>query len=246
MGSVLPAASDTFTPLPDALRDGLLATTVLAFMSFVSSVGAVVYITYRLITWEWVTRWSARHRVGAADDRRDDSGANDLSLGLEQKHYHQIKTKSKPRSSHDTGLRKSETAIAAVEKGDTRWNPILVLICNLLYADVIQSMSFLLNIEWIRENGIFVSTPACWAQGFFMQVGKVVLSGSLILISRCTSICYTVCLLGEERLSTQPTCEGRCPPTRSQRGLSYALVLSVNAYLPISRRQYIPGHRTRL
>ena len=45
-------------------------------------------------------------------------------------------------------------------------NQFVVLIWNLLLADIQQSMAFLLNAKWLVENKIHVESSACWAQGW--------------------------------------------------------------------------------
>ncbi|KIW07746.1 uncharacterized protein PV09_01676 [Verruconis gallopava] len=52
-------------------------------------------------------------------------------------------------------------------------NQFVVLICNLLLADIQQSMAFLLNAKWLAENRIHVGTSTCWAQGWFVSTGDL-------------------------------------------------------------------------
>jgi hypothetical protein len=42
----------------------------------------------------------------------------------------------------------------------------VVLIYNLLLADIQQSVAFVLNSRWLVRNGIEVGTGYCWAQGW--------------------------------------------------------------------------------
>jgi hypothetical protein len=44
-------------------------------------------------------------------------------------------------------------------------NQFIVLIYNLLLADIQQSVAFMLNAQWLVGNGIEVGTSTCWAQG---------------------------------------------------------------------------------
>jgi hypothetical protein len=44
-------------------------------------------------------------------------------------------------------------------------NQFIVLIYNLLLADLQQSLAFLLNAQWLAQDGIQVGTTTCWAQG---------------------------------------------------------------------------------
>jgi hypothetical protein len=44
-------------------------------------------------------------------------------------------------------------------------NQFIILIYNLLLADLQQSLAFLLNAQWLAQDGIQVGTSTCWAQG---------------------------------------------------------------------------------
>lgn len=44
-------------------------------------------------------------------------------------------------------------------------NQFVLLIYNLILADIQQSMAFLLNAKWLATNSISVGTSTCWAQG---------------------------------------------------------------------------------
>jgi hypothetical protein len=52
-------------------------------------------------------------------------------------------------------------------------NQFLLLIYNLLLADIQQALAFLLNISSLRNNGIMVGTPTCFAQGWFVSTGDL-------------------------------------------------------------------------
>jgi hypothetical protein len=52
-------------------------------------------------------------------------------------------------------------------------NQFLVLIYNLLFADIQQSTAFLLNISALRNNAILVGTPTCFVQGWFVSTGDL-------------------------------------------------------------------------
>lgn len=52
-------------------------------------------------------------------------------------------------------------------------NQFLILIYNLLFADIQQAMAFLLNFDSLRYNSIRVGTTTCWAQGWFISTGDL-------------------------------------------------------------------------
>lgn len=52
-------------------------------------------------------------------------------------------------------------------------NQFVILIFNLVLADIQQSLAFLLNTEWLRMNQIAVGTRICWVQGWFVSTGDL-------------------------------------------------------------------------
>ncbi|RDW84861.1 hypothetical protein BP6252_02451 [Coleophoma cylindrospora] len=50
-------------------------------------------------------------------------------------------------------------------------NQFLFLIYNLLFADIQQSLGFLLNISALQKDAIDVGSSDCWAQGWFISTG---------------------------------------------------------------------------
>ncbi|KAI0139274.1 hypothetical protein BJ166DRAFT_125834 [Pestalotiopsis sp. NC0098] len=194
MASLLPAEGSTLAPLPEVLRSALIAVTTLAFLSFVSTAFLVIYITYRLIRWDRVVQQTKQQEVEERARRHTElDGTNDLSLGLEERHYVYLKAKMPTPTNSEPPTPRLEKDQAQEQTKHTRWNPVLMLIYNLLCANLIEAMAFLLSVVWVKQDGIFVPTAACWAQGWFMQVGKLVCSGMLVLISVNT---YTTVVKG--------------------------------------------------
>lgn len=62
-------------------------------------------------------------------------------------------------------------------------NQFLLLIYNLLLADIQQAMAFLLNLDALRYNSIRVGTPTCWAQGWFISTGDLASSVFIFAIA---------------------------------------------------------------
>lgn len=54
-----------------------------------------------------------------------------------------------------------------------RANQFIILIFNLIFADIQQSIAFVLNIKWLSNNSIEVGTPTCWAQAWFVGTGDL-------------------------------------------------------------------------
>lgn len=71
-------------------------------------------------------------------------------------------------------------------------NQFLILIYNLLFADIQQSLAFLLNIAALRNNAIHINTSTCFAQGWFISTGDLASSVFITAIAVHTflSICW--------------------------------------------------------
>ncbi|KAF2861479.1 hypothetical protein K470DRAFT_263622 [Piedraia hortae CBS 480.64] len=54
-----------------------------------------------------------------------------------------------------------------------RVSQFLILIYNLIFADMLQSVGFMLNSRWVSLDGVLVSDKACIAQGWFISVGNL-------------------------------------------------------------------------
>ena len=52
---------------------------------------------------------------------------------------------------------------------------------NLLVADFLQALSFLVSFHWIRRDGMFAPTAACFAQGFLLNIGDLT-SGFFVVV----------------------------------------------------------------
>ncbi|KAL4874637.1 G protein-coupled glucose receptor regulating Gpa2-domain-containing protein [Aspergillus karnatakaensis] len=51
------------------------------------------------------------------------------------------------------------------------YNQYIILIYNLVIADIQQSLAFLICAKWYAENKIEASSAACFLQGFWLQIG---------------------------------------------------------------------------
>ncbi|KAF2132215.1 integral membrane protein-like protein [Dothidotthia symphoricarpi CBS 119687] len=52
-------------------------------------------------------------------------------------------------------------------------NQFVILIFNLLWADIHQALAFLLNVEWLRLGSVVVENPICFAQGWLVSTGDL-------------------------------------------------------------------------
>jgi hypothetical protein len=60
------------------------------------------------------------------------------------------------------------------------YNQYIILIYNLLLADLQQSVAFSISFHWLKIDKIIAPTGACFIQGWFLQIGDVA-SGLFVL-----------------------------------------------------------------
>lgn len=53
------------------------------------------------------------------------------------------------------------------------YNQYVVLIINLLLADMLQGISFIFSFHWIAKDGIFAPSSQCFSQGFILNLGDL-------------------------------------------------------------------------
>ena len=53
------------------------------------------------------------------------------------------------------------------------YNQYVVLIINLLLADMMQGVSFMFSFHWISHDGIFAPSQTCFSQGFLLNLGDL-------------------------------------------------------------------------
>ncbi|OHF03995.1 hypothetical protein CORC01_00857 [Colletotrichum orchidophilum] len=147
-------------PLPPVLRHGLAAVAAMGFLSFFTSLGLLAFLTYKLIQWQ----------NGSPTTKKED-----LITKVES-----------PKPTDAVFIIPSNWAAATEEENSKKekesWlqraineppNQFLVLIFNLLLADIQQALAFLLNVEWLTRNAIEVGTGTCWTQGWFVSTGDL-------------------------------------------------------------------------
>lgn len=147
--------SDSISPLPSFFRDGLIAISVFACLSFILTTSLWIYLTYKLVSWRLNLR--SRARMVAKNIPDPSSPLHNLdfknrSIALQQGEH--------ARAVHESNLRQLRDA-----KNESP-NQFLVLIYNLFLADMHQSAAFLLSASWLRHNGIFIHKASCFIQGY--------------------------------------------------------------------------------
>lgn len=162
MTSTLSIQSATLQPLPTSHHRGLIAVATFGFLSFLATSTLFCYLTWKLIKWHV-------DRSRSQNERRHHAPATDLSLGLSQKHFSQ----SKPT---DTTQTNPSTLGSHATQPERQLNQFLILVYNLLLAEMHQSTAFMLNVSWAATNGILVGTSTCWVQGWFVSTGDLAAS----------------------------------------------------------------------
>lgn len=60
------------------------------------------------------------------------------------------------------------------------YNQYVVLMYNLALADFIQGLGFIVSLQWISQNSLHATDPACFLQGIWLQIGDP-MSGMFVL-----------------------------------------------------------------
>lgn len=74
-----------------------------------------------------------------------------------------------------------------VTKGKAKHGQFVTLIVNLLVADLLQALSFVLELHWLIEGGIFAPNLKCEVQGFLLNLGDVSSGLFILCIAAFTS-----------------------------------------------------------
>ena len=81
---------------------------------------------------------------------------------------------------------------------DKGCNQFLLLIFNLVLADVQQALAFVLNLVWLAENKIDAESATCFVEGWFVSTGD--LASSVWIFAIALHTFYAV--IKERRLPT--------------------------------------------
>jgi len=174
----------TLSPLPYGWAPGLLGVGIAGALSFASTTILFLYMTYAWINWN--RQPTKARRLGQEDDNQPKSP--DLSLGLDVKYL--VSSQGSSRAGSNTNVDKLFSAEVAKPRADSLedtstgqvvvhtdlaaaepTNPFLVLIYNMLIADGISSLEFMLNLVWVSRDGIFVPSTACTLQAVAAGAG---------------------------------------------------------------------------
>lgn len=165
----LDPGSDTLDHLQGYERAGLTAIGSIAAVSFISTSALFLFLTYKLVSCRINERRKARQGQLQVP--------NDLSLGLPQRHYPLSSSVYQHKGEQAAGT----TTRPQVREREEARNPFPILIYHVLLAEMQTSLGYALNLSWVADNGIFVGTSTCWAQGCLNNLG--VLASSIFFMS---------------------------------------------------------------
>ncbi|KAK1993857.1 hypothetical protein LX36DRAFT_615190 [Colletotrichum falcatum] len=149
-------------PLPPVLRNGLAVVATMGFLSFFTSLSLLVFLTYKLISWH---NGPPKPRKEGPAAKVESPRAADAAFIIPNNWVAATEAEAeRERAAKENWWRR------AVNEPP---NQFLVLIFNLLLADIQQALAFLLNVEWLKRNAIEVGSDTCWTQGWFVSTGDL-------------------------------------------------------------------------
>lgn len=190
---------ESLSPLPQEIREVLIALTAVGLTSLVTAGLLIFHITHRLICWKIRDIRNQKGQLGQSASLTIQRNSVDLNLGLAEDHYYQAKSRklensidTESPSAQQDDYNKETTSNAPTEiipqpspstHREKPPNPLLLLIYNLLLSDVVLSSSYACDIVWLRINGIIAPSPNCTVQGWIVSAGCLTTSGFLFAIS---------------------------------------------------------------
>ena len=75
-------------------------------------------------------------------------------------------------------------------RGSLYQNQFVILVLNLLIADILQAAGFGFSIYWLADNEITPTSNACFAQAWFFQVGDT--SNAFFILTIATHTWVTI------------------------------------------------------
>lgn len=189
---------EPISPLPPDVRRSLIGLVVVGTISFISTVLLFTHMTYTLMRWKIKDIKIQREELKQAT-RPAPTQEVDLHLGLAEDHYYQSKRRT-PGASNDTSsltqpeMERSEAPLdSRTDQGqghdtiscrrEKPPDPLLLLIYNLILADMVLSAAYIHDGVWLSMDGIIVPSLTCSSQGWIISMGCLATSGFLLIIS---------------------------------------------------------------
>ena len=186
-------ASGSISPLPLVLKHGLAVVATCGFLSFFTALTLFVYLSFKLVVWQMKPPKESEDngsgplgREPESPTRSDVNGflVPDSHLCPQKENSWDDALPGSSRSSRLSGGTRGSRKQSIVDRARREPpNQFLILIYNLLFADIQQSIAFLLNATWLSKNAIAVGNPICYAQGWFISTGDLASSAFLTAIA---------------------------------------------------------------
>lgn len=164
----------TLTPLPLVVKRGIIVTSIFGLTSFISCALLFIYITYKVLRPHWANDCDTRSNDRQSLQPRAEGYPLDSVLSG---------TSGRPSDVRKPQTREIQTEAGGFAPKKAESHSFLTLIHNILMADMIQAAAFMLSTSWWRKDGIFVPSPTCTAQAFFIALGSNSICFFLIAIS---------------------------------------------------------------
>ncbi|KAI0202043.1 hypothetical protein F4808DRAFT_423303 [Astrocystis sublimbata] len=172
---------DTLAPLPSVVRSGSIAISVVGIISFISTLALFIYLSFKLVRWHL-------GRGSGGITRHKTPGYVFASGPVKFGPAHDAAKLAGAEPTVDAA-----SLAPSVGSGGPRYpNQFIVLIVNLLVADLHQAIAFAISTVWVAEDSITVGTGTCFTQGLFVSLGDLASSCfmSAIAIHTFYSIVY--------------------------------------------------------
>lgn len=166
---------------------------MLAIVSFIATTTLFLYLTVKFISWYLFVGKQHRLHGTSTIDEESQTAKTLQSQSSDTHELQELHPSSQPKSndfvlgidgifndtssSHHNGPPSisvnHDTCQDSIRSTTGAPNQFLVLIYNLLLADILQSAAFSLNAAWLIQNGIMVDTATCFTQGLLVSVGDL-------------------------------------------------------------------------
>ncbi|KLU85244.1 hypothetical protein MAPG_04272 [Magnaporthiopsis poae ATCC 64411] len=159
----------TIAPLPTALRRGLIAITVCGTLSFVTTLSLLVYLSYMLVRWYIRPPPRQSATVSAMVSESSERATEKSGMPLTDVYL------CPKAGGEEDGAADREGKASSLRERLRRDPPnqFLILIYNLVLADLQQAVGFTVSLAWLITDQAESGGQMCWMQGWFVSTGDL-------------------------------------------------------------------------
>ncbi|TLS26038.1 hypothetical protein PpBr36_07809 [Pyricularia pennisetigena] len=174
---------DLINILPQGSVQGLTAVAVISLISFLACLGLSIYLTWKLISWNlrpFPPSPPNQQQCSSVPERRSQTTLDYGGMNIPAEHLcPQMETNDDaPGDAGEKSFKGLRLFVERLRREPP--NQFLILIYNLLLADVQQSLAFLFSFHWAARGSLDGRSRMCWAQGWFLSIGDL---GSSLMIT---------------------------------------------------------------